>query len=257
MNNWSENGLLYNTKDEFGNEIKYEAKKDYVDCTDIILYQAEVLISFDDRKLCFSIQRFTKSDPPQSIHVEQEINRFIFFKKRLHLTARMSEQLQRSGEVGKMRLIITNDTGLDVASLSIRLLRDIRLISKPDKDLNPKDARLSQIDNKVYIQPEGGPFVVWENIISGCDKTVLNRGLDNICIPFRYDENVPLCSSCIGHHVQCRYCVEVVVRLVGDSIATINIPILSLLHHKDKEWYSWQPPDWKVKHSQEYQDSKL
>ncbi|KAJ8318628.1 hypothetical protein KUTeg_003719 [Tegillarca granosa] len=200
------NFILYNTKNEFGNEIKYEAKKDYVDCTDIILYQAEEALMIGSYVFPFRASQyvvvlnrlpagFTKSDPPQSVHVEQEINRFIFFKKRLHLTARMSEQLQRSGEVGKMRLIITNDTGLDVAAISIRLLRDI-------------------------------------------------RGLDNICIPFRYDENVPLCSSCIGHHVQCRYCVEVVVRLVGDSIATINIPILSLLHHKDKEWYSWQPPDW-------------
>ncbi|XP_062590892.1 arrestin domain-containing protein A-like isoform X1 [Saccostrea cucullata] len=188
------------------------------------------------------------NDPPMAVDCKIEVSHFLFLKKSLHVTAKLTKQVWQSGDVAKLRIIITNNTDVKVSCISIKLCRELILVKRgivvPCYD--PK-VTVDVGNERTYIRPEGvDPKVVWENSIaaSGCSQEVLNKGLDNIRIPLRNEQQIPIESSVTGSHTQCYYYIDVKVTLQNHQEGNLTVPIYCLMHPKNVEFSAWKPPSW-------------
>ncbi|XP_048764642.1 arrestin domain-containing protein A-like isoform X4 [Ostrea edulis] len=186
------------------------------------------------------------SDPPMAVDCRIEVSHFLFLKKSMHVTAKLTKQVWQSGDVAKLRIIITNNTDVNVSRITIKLCRELILVKRgiviPCYDPN---VTVDEENDRTYIRPKGAdPEVVWENTIAACSQDVLNKGLDNIRIPLRNEQEIPIESSVAGSHIQCYYYVDISVTLQNNQEGNLTVPIYCLIHAKNTEFLAWKPPSW-------------
>nr|XP_022317979.1 arrestin domain-containing protein A-like isoform X2 [Crassostrea virginica] len=186
------------------------------------------------------------NDPPMAVDCKIEVSHLLFLKKSMHVTAKLTKQVWQSGDVAKLRIIITNNTDVNVSRITIKLCRELILVKRgiviPCYD--PK-VMVDEGNDRMYIRPEGvDPKVVWENMISACSKDVLNKGLDNIRIPLRNEQETPIESSVMGSNIQCFYYIDISVTLQNHQEGNLTVPIYCLIHPRNKEFLEWKPPSW-------------
>ncbi|XP_046581913.1 uncharacterized protein LOC124289342 [Haliotis rubra] len=143
-------------------------------------------------------------------------------------------------------MIITNETSTTISSFKIKLLRDLLFICKKDVPLEKLSPSIRRMQQKTYIQPEGGPMVVRETggSSSGMDASVLTRVLDNILIPLISKDGQDLPPSIKGQHIECKYGLEIIITLSNKSIVRINLPVPCLLPSRNSKWQTWMAPSW-------------
>ncbi|XP_046360589.2 uncharacterized protein LOC124138096 [Haliotis rufescens] len=168
------------------------------------------------------------------------------FRKSIHFLVRLVDTHPVSGDKMKLRMIITNETSTTISAFKIKLLRDILFICKKDVPLEKLSPRIRRMQQKTYIQPEGGPLVVMETggNSSGMDPSVLTRVLDNILIPLKSKDGQDLPPSIKGQHIECRYGLEIIITLSNNSIVRINHPVPCLLPKRNTKWQTWMAPSW-------------
>ncbi|KAL5018715.1 hypothetical protein ScPMuIL_004437 [Solemya velum] len=158
-----------------------------------------------------------------AVCIKHQFTHWMFFTQTIFITARLMDHTWTSGRSAKLRLIVTNDTKLNVTSVIIRLIRTILLKSK-----------------------KSGPIgvVVWEREINDCNQNVLNKGLDNILIPLLDKNGAAVPPTVSGHYIECKYSIEVVTRLSNGSASPLTVPIPRILPDRNQEWHTWKPPEW-------------
>ncbi|XP_056017107.1 arrestin domain-containing protein A-like isoform X2 [Ostrea edulis] len=209
------------------------------------------------------------SDPPMAVDCRIEVSHFLFLKKSMHVTAKLTKQVWQSGDVAKLRIIITNNTDVNVSRITIKLCRELILVKRgiviPCYDPN---VTVDEENDRTYIRPKGAdPEVVWENTIAACSQDVLNKGLQEIWIPLKHMDNSPALTSLTGHHTQfpqappqplksfphgrirtvvenCYYYVDISVTLQNNQEGNLTVPIYCLIHAKNTEFLAWKPPSW-------------
>ncbi|XP_019926949.3 arrestin domain-containing protein A-like isoform X1 [Crassostrea angulata] len=186
------------------------------------------------------------NDPPMAVDCRIEVSHLLLFKKSMHVTAKLTKQVWQAGDVAKLKIIITNNTNVNVSKITIKLCRELILVKKgiviPCYD--PK-VTVDEGNDRMYIRPEGvDPKVVWENMISGCNQELLNKGLDNIRIPLRNEMESSIESSVTGSLIQCFYYIDICVTLQNHQEGSLTVPIYCLIHSKNTEFLQWKPPSW-------------
>ncbi|KAK3089540.1 hypothetical protein FSP39_004390 [Pinctada imbricata] len=144
------------------------------------------------------------NDPPLAVTSKIEMSHLLVFKKKVFVTAKLTKQVWQSGDVAKLRVIITNDTGVDVDSIKMKLFRELILMKRgiTRETLDPR-VTMDIDDNVVCMRPEGTePYLVWESTIAGCSQEVLNKGVEEIWIPLKHSDGTPLLTSVCGYHIQ-------------------------------------------------------
>ncbi|KAH3861123.1 hypothetical protein DPMN_024051 [Dreissena polymorpha] len=178
-----------------------------------------------------------------SCHWASPVRFLLLFTKNIHFTARLCENVNRSGENLKLRLIITNNTSVRVKDMKIQLLRSLTLVGKRSSPQLPRDdpAVAMLDDNKIQITLETRTSTIKQQYI---DMTSYQSGLDNIEVPLKDLENKPLPPTVNGQHIQCSYEVHLVFGLSNGNSVDLYIPVPIILPAKCKNWSSWRCPDW-------------
>ncbi|XP_060083122.1 uncharacterized protein LOC132562398 [Ylistrum balloti] len=192
--------------------------------------------------------RTESSGTPQAVTNRLDITHLLFFKKSLFVTAKLQRNVQQTGKVMKVGITITNQTDKDVSNITLRLVREITFVAKGGLSGTKmcKDNSIQETQDRIYICPEKGPFIVQDIQVQGCIADVLNRGLDNFIIPLleSQDPHLPIPSSVSGNHIQCRYVLEILVRLKNNASLITTLPIPCIWHQKNKQWADQSIPDW-------------
>ncbi|XP_052261838.1 uncharacterized protein LOC127865841 isoform X4 [Dreissena polymorpha] len=162
---------------------------------------------------------------------------------KLQFYSKLCENVNRSGENLKLRLIITNNTSVRVKDMKIQLLRSLTLVGKRSSPQLPRDdpAVAMLDDNKIQITLETRTSTIKQQYI---DMTSYQSGLDNIEVPLKDLENKPLPPTVNGQHIQCSYEVHLVFGLSNGNSVDLYIPVPIILPAKCKNWSSWRCPDW-------------
>ncbi|XP_069124267.1 uncharacterized protein [Argopecten irradians] len=186
---------------------------------------------------------------PKAVTGRLDIPHFLFFKKSLFVTAKLQRSIHHTGDGMKVRIIVTNQTNKDVSSIVVRLIREITFVAKGGLSGSKmcKDNSIQETRDRIFICPEKGPFTVQDIPVEGCLAQVLNsRGLDNFIVPLKEskDPHLPIPSSVSGHHIQCRYVVEILVRLDGNASLVTTVPVPCIWHQKNQQWLDQAIPDW-------------
>ncbi|XP_052261834.1 uncharacterized protein LOC127865841 isoform X1 [Dreissena polymorpha] len=183
------------------------------------------------------------TDFPSTYTVTLKITTALIFSSELAVTCRLCENVNRSGENLKLRLIITNNTSVRVKDMKIQLLRSLTLVGKRSSPQLPRDdpAVAMLDDNKIQITLETRTSTIKQQYI---DMTSYQSGLDNIEVPLKDLENKPLPPTVNGQHIQCSYEVHLVFGLSNGNSVDLYIPVPIILPAKCKNWSSWRCPDW-------------
>ncbi|XP_052261836.1 uncharacterized protein LOC127865841 isoform X2 [Dreissena polymorpha] len=221
-------------------EIRWRATVEYK--LEVAVIGAEHLLK---RCLCVAIGE-PLLDPAHllpSCHWASPVRFLLLFTKNIHFTARLCENVNRSGENLKLRLIITNNTSVRVKDMKIQLLRSLTLVGKRSSPQLPRDdpAVAMLDDNKIQITLETRTSTIKQQYI---DMTSYQSGLDNIEVPLKDLENKPLPPTVNGQHIQCSYEVHLVFGLSNGNSVDLYIPVPIILPAKCKNWSSWRCPDW-------------
>lgn len=190
-----------------------------------------------------------RGDMPQAVSTKLDVPHLLFFKRSLCVTAKLLEQVHQTGGRLKMRIIITNQTSKNVSDIIVRLVREITFVAKGGLT-GPQmcnDNSIQETQDRIFICPEKGPRIVREIPVSGhgCAANILNSGLDTFIIPLtKAVTDDPIPSSVAGHHIQCRYIVEIVVKLENASCLITTVPVQCIWHQKNEQWNDQPIPDW-------------
>ncbi|XP_045211553.2 uncharacterized protein LOC123563053 isoform X1 [Mercenaria mercenaria] len=164
---------------------------------------------------------------PVACHTFHPARYLIFFKRNVHITARLHDHIHRTGENAKLRVIMTNNSSVIVQSIKIQLLRSITLLYRGE--------------DKVTVDVEVKEKVGREQTV---DMVRFPKGLDNIQIPLKDTNNRPVYPSVRGQHMKCEYEVLVTVFLSNGDTFDLNVPISVIVAEKNKQWGSWIQPGW-------------
>ncbi|KAL3875888.1 hypothetical protein ACJMK2_033796 [Sinanodonta woodiana] len=184
--------------------------------------------------------------PPQAVSVARRVPWLLFFKKELHVTSRLKDHWCRSGGTAKLRIIITNDTHVNVTGISIKLVRELMFMCKIGSQRRPRVDKcvVDEVDGRVLIHPEGEPVTLSQQSILNSHAEAFNRGLDNILIPLKDGNMRPVIPSVKGSHILCQYSLEVQVHLSNGTNIPLTVPLPAVLPCENPEWQRWQAPDW-------------
>ncbi|XP_033740492.1 uncharacterized protein LOC117327517 isoform X2 [Pecten maximus] len=192
--------------------------------------------------------RTESSSTPKLVTNRLDVPYLLFLKKPLFVTAKLQRNVQQTGDSMKVKIIITNQTNRDVSNITVRLIREITFVAKGGLSSTKicKDDSIQETRDRIFICPEKGPFIVQDIPVEGCLAEILNRGLDNFIIPLKepHDQHSPIPSSVAGNHIQCRYVVEILVRLENNASLVTTLPVPCIWHQKNKQWADQSIPDW-------------
>ncbi|OWF35141.1 uncharacterized protein LOC110443299 isoform X2 [Mizuhopecten yessoensis] len=192
--------------------------------------------------------RTERSSTPQAVTNRLDIPYLLFFKKSFFVTAKLQKHVQQTGEGMKVRIIITNQTNKNVSNITVRLVREITFVAKGGLSGTKmcKDNSIQETQDRIFICPEKGPFTVQEIPVDSCAADILNSGLDNFIIQLQEPDHphAPLPSSVSGNHIQCRYVVEILVKLENNSSLVTTVPVPCIWHQKNKQWADQPIPGW-------------
>lgn len=187
-----------------------------------------------------------QSGPTQNIIETIDIAKLpILYCRKLSVTGRLLDHIHTSGSVAKLRIIITNNTRINVKTIYIKLYGYFAFMTKGPRQLED-DPLVKEEDGNVIIEPIGNPQVIWESRpIEGCGSEILNTGIDNVHIPLHYSDGRPIPPTVNSkYHIKCSYEIEVTVELENLKKATLLIPLHCVRHIENDSWSQWQAPQW-------------
>lgn len=185
------------------------------------------------------------SGPTQNTIETIDIAKLPLYSRKLSVTARLFEHIHISGGVARLRIIITNNTKVNVKTIYVKLFGVFALMTKGPK-LNPDDPCVTEIDDNVIIEPTENPHLIWEAMpVEGCNSEILNTGIDNVHVPLQYKDGTPLPPTVSSkYHIKCTYEIEVIVELENLKRASLMLPLHCVRHTQDDTWSKWQAPQW-------------
>ncbi|BFZ03873.1 hypothetical protein BsWGS_06912 [Bradybaena similaris] len=173
-----------------------------------------------------------------------------FGRRRIHITAKLIENLQKSGSNMRLRLIVTNPTKIRVTSFRILLLRYLRLCVW-DKVTHKLLANMEYNNDIFHIAPEGGPHVVYsqEGDLRSVVLDQYSLELDALQIPLREktpgdDRERDIPASVVGKHIKNQYQLEISVTFENQHKEMFYLMLPGVLPVENQQWQQWTAPDW-------------
>ncbi|ESO81998.1 hypothetical protein LOTGIDRAFT_170409 [Lottia gigantea] len=179
----------------------------------------------------------------------------------ISVTCKLLQNIYKTGENLELRLIIANNTAVNIISLKIKLIRHLKFktlesttrtatnfhcfVPKLDT-ISPVEKRGSYNDGeKLILTPEGGPHIIWEKFaLMNGNISLMNNVLDKILIPLRDKNNVPFLPTLNGSAIECKYSLEIILDLNIEASITITHDIPCILPLSNKQWESIVLPEW-------------
>ncbi|KAL3875889.1 hypothetical protein ACJMK2_033796 [Sinanodonta woodiana] len=192
------------------------------------------------------VQFASQNTLPLAFSAEHTVTSFLFHRRSFKVDARLKDHWCRSGGTAKLRIIITNDTHVNVTGISIKLVRELMFMCKIGSQRRPRVDKcvVDEVDGRVLIHPEGEPVTLSQQSILNSHAEAFNRGLDNILIPLKDGNMRPVIPSVKGSHILCQYSLEVQVHLSNGTNIPLTVPLPAVLPCENPEWQRWQAPDW-------------
>lgn len=225
---------------------KWKAKVEYLLVVEVI--DASQSLSVKE-KLCIHqplCRGVLASDPTSAISAKYERTRALFFQHVINVTARLHNHVHRTGENLKLRLIVSNNSNVNVQSVKLQLERTLSLITRKKKgeDNKPSTSICVQTledNDKLCLCVETREPVGQDQII---DMTHFQKGLDSIQIPLKDVDGSPVIPSVRGQHIKCEYEVFIIVHLTNGDTFDLRVPVSVIVAEGQKHWRDWSPPVW-------------